>query len=171
MAKFNHKTRTGRRAYQHAWYLKNKEKQNAKTKAWHEANKEKHNNQNKKWALENPERRKYISDTYYARNVKRIRERTRRSNKILKFEVLSHYSPKEKLRCSWRGCKITDMDMLSLDHIKNNGAEARRGMKAIGGVVYYSRLRKLGYPEGLQTLCHNHQWKKEITRRYLTGAQ
>jgi len=27
------------------------------------------------------------------------------------------------------------------------------------------KLKRDGYPEGLQTLCHNHQWKKEILRR------
>ena len=89
----------------------------------------------------------------------------------VKTEVLSHYGKRKKLQCRWRNCTITDVDMLSLDHIDNNGAEHRRQLTGgrknrCGGSTYiYRTLKRLKYPAGFQTLCHNHQWKKEILRR------
>jgi hypothetical protein len=53
--------------------------------------------------------------------------------------------------------------MLTLDHIANNGAEDRKAGR-LGGNMY-AYLRKAGYPDGHQTLCMNHQIKKEILRK------
>jgi hypothetical protein len=125
------------------------------------------------WRKENPEacsstgckRPKVLSKSlceyhrvmFYKRHVKALRER--------KIRVLSHYSPKGKLRCSWRGCHIVDLDMLSIDHLNNNGAEERKSGYEGCGSGLYARLEREGYPKGFQTLCHNHQWKKEAIRR------
>jgi hypothetical protein len=84
----------------------------------------------------------------------------------VKIEVLSHYGPQRKLQCAWPDCEVTDIDMLSLDHINNDGAaERQNGHRGGGGFVTYQRVRKAGFPDGYQTLCHNHQWKKELMRR------
>jgi hypothetical protein len=77
-----------------------------------------------------------------------------------KAEVLAHYGRDGKLRCVWEDCLVDDIDMLSLDHKENNGTAERK--KYGSGLYLY--LRKT-FPEGYQTLCHNHQWKKEIVRR------
>ena len=67
--------------------------------------------------------------------------------------------------CSWPDCEIDDVDMLSLDHIANDGAKERREHHTRkSGAAAYRRLRNSGYPIGYQTLCWNHQWKKEIVR-------
>ncbi len=88
------------------------------------------------------------------------------SHMELKIETLSHYGPQGKLQCNWPGCMVCDVDMLSLDHINNDGADDRRkNDRGGGGIVTYQRLRKAGFPDGFQTLCHNHQWKKELLRR------
>ena len=80
-----------------------------------------------------------------------------------KLTVLTHYSPNHQLGCSWAGCDISDIDMLVLDHINDNGAEER---KQIGrGHQFYKRLLLQSYPEGYQTLCCNHNQKKELLRR------
>jgi hypothetical protein len=55
--------------------------------------------------------------------------------------------------------------MLSIDHAENNGAEERRNNKSNAGITFYAKLKSLGFPVGYQTLCHNHQWKKELMRR------
>jgi hypothetical protein len=56
--------------------------------------------------------------------------------------------------------------MLSLDHINNDGAlDRKNGSRGGGGIATYQRVRKQGFPDGFQTLCHNHQWKKELMRR------
>jgi hypothetical protein len=84
----------------------------------------------------------------------------------LKIEVLSHYGPQGKLQCAWPDCSVTDVDMLSLDHVNNDGASDRKNKsRGGGGNTTYRRVRAAGYPEGFQTLCHNHQWKKELMRR------
>lgn len=112
---------------------------------------------------------------YYAANTehcKKMHKKWRDANKEhvkqqaleyrikLKIQTLSYYGPKGTLQCCWPGCQITDPDMLSLDHINNNGSEERKIYNS--GVTFYGRLRKMGYPQGYQTLCHNHQWKKQI---------
>jgi len=60
-------------------------------------------------------------------------------------------------------CGVTDIDMLTLDHINNDGNTDRK-VRGVGSVIY-CRLVRDGYPSGFQTLCCNHQWKKEILRR------
>lgn len=98
------------------------------------------------------------------------RKRTREKNRELKKLVLSHYGKQKKLMCTWRNCFIDDLDMLSIDHKYNNGAEHREQLtkgkrRTGGGLNMYSWLKVHGFPEGFRTLCHNHQWKKEILRR------
>ena len=80
--------------------------------------------------------------------------------------VLAHYGPAQKLQCSWPECDVTDVDMLSLDHVRNDGNIERKIDRNNGaGCNLYRRLKVAGFPDGFQTLCHNHQWKKEILRR------
>ena len=84
----------------------------------------------------------------------------------VKIEVLSHYGPEGKLQCAWPECSVNDIDMLSLDHVQNDGAADRKSEdRGGGGNTTYRRVRKAGFPGGFQTLCHNHQWKKELIRR------
>jgi hypothetical protein len=54
--------------------------------------------------------------------------------------------------------------MLSLDHVNNDGAKDRVG-NLKGGYAFYRWLKTHGFPGEFQTLCHNHQWKKELMRR------
>ena len=82
----------------------------------------------------------------------------------IKTEVLSHYGKDGTLRCRWSGCECVDIDMLTLDHVGDNGAEHRASGFA-GGVGGYVVLKNSGYPEGYQTLCANHQLKKETERK------
>jgi hypothetical protein len=83
----------------------------------------------------------------------------------VKLTVLKFYSSHGIVKCSWPECEVIDPDMLSIDHVNDDGAEERKFTHTKGGSNLYLRLRKLKYPPGYQTLCHNHQWKKEIMRR------
>lgn len=85
----------------------------------------------------------------------------------LKHDVLSMYgTPKGYAGCSWPNCEEDDIDVLTLDHINDDGhAERRMYPDRQGGTTTYQMLRKLGYPPGYQTLCANHQLKKDILRR------
>jgi hypothetical protein len=80
----------------------------------------------------------------------------------LKRDVMSHYGPDGEVRCSWIGCNVCDLDMLTLDHIKNDGKWDRTQNRRAVGSNLYRRLRRENYPEGFQTLCANHQLKKKV---------
>lgn len=90
-------------------------------------------------------------------NDKRQRASCRRVNRARKIRVLTHYSTKGVLGCSWVGCLISDLDMLCLDHIENDGYVERNS-----AIRLYARLEKKNLPVGYQTLCYNHNMKKAI---------
>jgi len=67
----------------------------------------------------------------------------------LKFEVMSHYTGSIP-RCQC--CGETVHEFLSIDHIDGRSEEHHRG---IVGAILYRWLKKNGYPDGYQVLCHN----------------
>jgi hypothetical protein len=95
-------------------------------------------------------------------NRKHCRERNRRYRAEQKIVTLSHYGKDGKLQCCWPGCDIDDIDLLTLDHVENDGAAQRKAMQVQPGTQTYVKLKRAGYPDGYQTLCWNHQWKKVI---------
>jgi hypothetical protein len=86
------------------------------------------------------------------------------SNLRLKIRILTHYGKRKRLMCSWSGCGVGDIDCLTLDHVKDNGKQHRESGYE-GGIGGYRQLERAGYPKGFQTLCGNHQLKKENLRR------
>jgi len=75
----------------------------------------------------------------------------------LRLEVLNHYSNNNpKCTC----CGEKELKFLSLDHIKGGGDEDRK--KRGWGNAFYNSIKKSGYPEGLQVLCHNCNLAKEF---------
>ena len=122
----------------------------------------KYNAYRRKRYAEDPEykeHRKFKRRDYKKRNPDRASAHSRQR----KIRVLSRYGPNGALQCCWRRCTICDPDMLSLDHINNDGAQDRK-VRGTGDNIY-RHVEQDGYPEGFQTLCYNHQWKKEILRR------
>ena len=77
----------------------------------------------------------------------------RNKRRALKEEVFLAYGG---FRCVC--CEITLISMLSIDHVKNDGAEHR---KQLGSKLYYF-LKRNGYPSGYQVLCWNCNWSKSI---------
>ena len=77
----------------------------------------------------------------------------------IKLETVSHYSP----TVSCVSCGETDMRVLTIDHIHNDGAKDRviRGL----GISFYASLKKDSYPEGYQVLCMNCNWLKRDEER------
>ena len=119
-----------------------------------------------------PEVGKKKKKEYYEKNKAHILSSVKVSGAVhrmaLKTEVLTHYGKDKTLRCCWTYCGVTDVDMLSIDHVNNDGKH--RGVPdkeryKTAGWPLYSRLKREGYPEGFQTLCHNHQFKKELLRK------
>ena len=72
---------------------------------------------------------------------------------FLKEKVLAHYGK----ACNWSGCDVSDPDMLTLDHINDDGSKDR-------AADLYRRIVKAGFPDTFQVLCWNHQWKKRIRK-------
>lgn len=111
------------------------------------------------------DRRRKLYNKYRDRETRSARQR--RAN--LKLKVLTYYSIERKLQCSWPGCQIFDIDMLTLDHIDNDGAKHRAELgfpeRCGGGMFLYNFIIKNNFPKGFQTLCANHQLKKEILRK------
>jgi hypothetical protein len=141
----------------------------------------KHNSKNKTWSDANPDKVHRKNQALYSSYTpEQMQERAKRTaewrvlnpgkveafNEQRKIRVLAHYSGKGTVQCAWEGCTVCDLDMLSIDHVNNDGAKDRGSSdRRRTGSALYLALEKEGYPEGFQTLCHNHQWKKEIVRR------
>lgn len=63
-------------------------------------------------------------------------------------------------------CGYANLDALALDHIDGNGAAHRKATG--GGYNMYYDLKMRDYPLGLQVLCMNCNWIKEVLRRRST---
>ena len=74
------------------------------------------------------------------------RLRGKRTRTKLKRNVIENYGG--HCKC----CNACDLDVLSIDHINNNGAEHK---KQIGNVPLYRWLKRNEYPDGYQVLCMN----------------
>lgn len=71
----------------------------------------------------------------------------------LKFDVAAHYSSGPPV-CACRGCGVSDIEFLSIDHIAGGGTKHRKETKIVGTGMY--RWLKLnGFPAGYRILCHN----------------
>lgn len=75
----------------------------------------------------------------------------------LKKEVYKHYS--NNMCCV--ECLENNLDVLTIDHIHNNGSEHRRQIGHSPTTLYFW-LRKQEYPEGYQVLCRNCNCSKQF---------
>ena len=118
----------------------------------------------RKYYLLHREQEKKYRTSYHQSHLRQERASQGRYGRVTlaedKIAVLSHYGKEGNLQCCWPECVIIDPDMLSLDHIKNDGGEHRRRVKGASGRYLYHLLIRDGFPEGYQTLCMNHQFKK-----------
>jgi hypothetical protein len=93
-----------------------------------------------------------------ASKVKQAPEVSSAARDRLKAETLAAYGG------SCRACGEADPACLSIDHIRDNGAEERRKLGRGGGANFYRWLRRWGFPaDDYQLLCQNCQFRK---RRY-----
>jgi hypothetical protein len=98
------------------------------------------------------------------RKVNKVEIKRRRREKAFtdKLLVIDHYSNGTN-KCAL--CDVNDIDMLTLDHINDDGANHRKKFKS-DSVPYYTLIKE-GFPSGLQVYCANHNQKKEMERRKL----
>lgn len=101
------------------------------------------------WYHANKDKALATCKAYRARTRDKQIEWRRTSNKRLRMAALNHYSNNDpKCAC----CGERTYEFLAIDHINGNGKEHRRH---IGSSNIYNALRKEGYPDGFQVLCHN----------------
>ena len=105
----------------------------------------------------------------YEESYKRKAERNHRWNQKLKQEVFSHYAIDGHVQCanpfSLHRLPVTDLDVLNIDHIHDNGAAHRRSYKEQGYGHLYDFLKKTNFPSGYQILCANCNFKKLMLSR------
>ncbi|KKN31249.1 hypothetical protein LCGC14_0825930 [marine sediment metagenome] len=90
--------------------------------------------------------RVYDRGRWPLRDKTRIRVTRRDWQRRVRLEAISHYGG----RCAC--CGESEEAFLALDHINGGGNRHRRENK-IGLLSYW--VRKEGYPDGFQVLCHN----------------
>lgn len=99
---------------------------------------------------------------WYPEHKGQLLDATKRCNRAVKIEVLTHYG-NGKFACV--KCGFGDIRALTLDHINGGGYQERKKIGGAGGVNLYYLLRKQGYPEGYQTLCMNCQFIKRVENK------
>lgn len=149
---------TDRQAYRKAYYQANKAHILEHNKQYRETHKEQIRATQLRWAQEHREAHRLANRLYRERHLEKAKEHAKRWRTKYKFDALSHYSIADCPICAH--CGITDVDVLCIDHINNDGATHRKKLKLLGGYNFYLWLRQQGYPEGFQVLCFNCNHKK-----------
>jgi hypothetical protein len=120
----------------------------------------------KEWRSANPEkcaeygssgRKKAHTKLWRANNRARHLRSKRLHTQRLKLSVMTHYGG-----CKCARCGISDIDVLSVDHIDNSGSKHRLEVPASR---IYQWLKRNNFPPGFQVLCMNCNLKKEIERK------
>ncbi len=79
--------------------------------------------------------------------------------KRLRYEALYRYGGMDGCAC----CGIRRVAVLAVDHIDGGGAAERKA--AGGSLALLRKLRREGWPDGYQVLCHNCNWSKGTGER------
>lgn len=90
--------------------------------------------------------------------AKHFSQRSQEQNRVVKQGAFLAYGG---IRCAC--CGETDIDVLELDHMNNDGGAWRKKHKIKGGNQFYRWLKRHNYPDlGLQVLCRNCNWRRRI---------
>jgi hypothetical protein len=113
------------------------------------------NDLGREWRKLNREKVNEYSLNAYYRNPKNHHKSVNKSRVKLRHEMIKEYGG-----CCL-SCGISDIDVLDIDHIENNGAEDRKNN--LYGYNLYRKLKKEGWPkDNFQVLCKNCNWKKHL---------
>lgn len=93
---------------------------------------------------------------YYQCNKAQIKERARFRWAKEKFEVMAHLCGTSEPFCQC--CGELEIKFLSIDHINGDGRKLRVKDKSHKNSCRW--IKKHGYPEGFQVLCHNCNFAK-----------
>jgi len=90
------------------------------------------------------------------KNPEKVRAYYRKRYDKARMECLNYYS-KGRFCCNL--CGYNDIRALAIDHINGDGHEHRKEQQG-GKIVFW--LRRNGFPNGFQILCHNCNWIKRL---------
>lgn len=97
-----------------------------------------------------------VAQNLDSRQMDAMRGRSAEQRRIARQEIFNRYGD------SCAICGFSDKRALHLDHINNDGYKDRKDGQR-GGVSFYLKLKKNGYPDGYQILCANcntiKQWE------------
>lgn len=136
------------------YFQKYKEKVYARIKRWRDSHKEEYLKKDREYKLKkSPEVKEREAD----------RERMRRL--VLRYAVLSYYSKGDKPVCA--RCPTSDIRVLAIDHIYNDGAKERRMLgkgnkRGSPSMVIYKWIIENNFPPRYQILCHNCNFLKRL---------
>jgi hypothetical protein len=118
-------------------------------------NREKNAERARQWRINNPDRFKERNNEGLKRRMEdpayreAVRLRQKKYNLSVKLAVFQHYGG----ACAC--CSESSIEFLCIDHINGNGNKHRRQIGSDGGSSFYLWLKRNGFPEGFQVLCHN----------------
>ncbi len=146
--------------YSKDWYQKNKELHKQNCKKYYIEDKEEHKKRSVKWQKDNPEKQREIRRKTYQKNKERENKRSREYTLRRRVQVLKAYGGQTP-SCS--KCKETEVRVLELDHIHNDGKKERNELKKLGS-GFYGHLIKNNYPnkKRYQILCKNCNYLKYL---------
>lgn len=100
----------------------------------------------KEQARKNPEQQKARHRKWYLANKELSNQRVKENSKKTRLDVIQHYGG--KCVC----CGETKIEFLAMDHINGGGRKHRASIKNSN---MYRWIKKNGYPNDFQILCHN----------------
>jgi hypothetical protein len=96
------------------------------------------------------------------------RARHNLANRNLRIETLRFICHGQEPVCAEDGCGVSDVDVLTIDHIYDDGAADRKRWRGPG--FHYAIRRGDVDIRRLQLLCANHNLKKQIERERLDAT-
>ncbi len=102
------------------------------------------------WFTPTNYKRGFKSQCKACRNEKQAEQR-----KALRIKTINIYGG---AKCSAEGCSVTDIKKLEINHIAGFGSEHRKKLfgRDRAGHNFWYWLKKNGWPDGFNVLCHHH---------------
>jgi hypothetical protein len=145
-------------AYRRNRHAKHKDELNRKTKEWRAVNKPKVKAKNDAYRAKHGEDISAKHSEWYQNGGSEIKSATSRVDRARNKRIaIEAYGGKCLI------CGETIMELLALDHIRDDGAKHRIEAGLHGGGAY-RWVRQNNFPSIFQVLCHNHNAKKERLR-------